>query len=239
MPTYTVTSTPASLTFTSGNTGNWRINQTATVKLPSAPTSDVTIYFSRRYAEFTPSSLTFTTTNWNTPQSVTVNMKSDPGADPTVDLSSVPANYRVPRRNQRAKVYNFQIRALDDVSPGNASGWVPSALLPAKPTGLTATPGDANVTLAWDDPANPTINNYQYQEGSGAWKDAAVGVTLGASTLTFTPTITATLGAFSLTFTTQDWNTYQTVTVKLASQPPAGTTTVTFNATAWSSRPPL
>ena len=55
-------------------------------------------------------------------------------------------------------------------------------------------------------------------------------MTLGASTLTFTPTITATLGAFSLTFTTQDWNTYQTVTVKLASQPPAGTTTVTFNA---------
>ena len=69
------------------------------------------------------------------------------------------------------KVYSFQIRAVDDVSPGHASGWVKSALLPAKPTGLTATPGNMNVTLAWTNPSNPTITKWQYQEGSGDWTD--------------------------------------------------------------------
>ena len=128
------------------------------------------------------------------------------------------------------KFYSFQLRALDDVSPGNVSAWVKSALLPAKPTGLTATPGNTNVTLAWTDPNNPTIHNWQYQQDSGDWKDAAVGVTLGSSTLTFRPGILATLGSSILTFTTQNWNDYQTVTVKLASQP-TGTTTVTFNRT--------
>ena len=127
------------------------------------------------------------------------------------------------------KFYSFQIRAVDDVGPGTASASVKSALLPAKPTGLTATPGDTNVTLAWTDPANPTIDMWQYQEGSNPWKDATIGVTFGSSTLTFTPSILATLGSSVLTFTPQNWNLYQTVTVKLASQPPAGATTVTFN----------
>ena len=127
------------------------------------------------------------------------------------------------------KFYSFQIRAVDDVGPGTASASVKSALLPAKPTGLTATPGDTNVTLAWTDPANPTIDMWQYQEGSNPWKDATIGVTFGSSTLTFTPSILATLGSSILTFTSQNWNVYQTVTVKLASQPPTGATTVTFN----------
>ena len=42
---------------------------------------------------------------------------------------------------------------------------------PAKAKGLTATAGNAQVTLFWNDPANPSITKYQYQqkEGSAAW----------------------------------------------------------------------
>ncbi|MDE2914099.1 MAG: fibronectin type III domain-containing protein [Paracoccaceae bacterium] len=42
---------------------------------------------------------------------------------------------------------------------------------PAKPTGLTATAGNAQVALSWTDPSDSTITKYQYQQkaGSAAW----------------------------------------------------------------------
>ena len=42
---------------------------------------------------------------------------------------------------------------------------------PAKPTGLTATPGNGKVELAWADPSDSSITKYQYQqkEGTNAW----------------------------------------------------------------------
>ncbi|MYG25973.1 MAG: hypothetical protein F4213_08100, partial [Boseongicola sp. SB0677_bin_26] len=40
--------------------------------------------------------------------------------------------------------------------------------VPAKPTGLTATPGDTQVTLAWTDPRNTTITKHQYRQKAGA-----------------------------------------------------------------------
>ena len=39
----------------------------------------------------------------------------------------------------------------------------PPPAVPAAPTGLTATAGDASVTLAWDDPSDSTITGYEYQ----------------------------------------------------------------------------
>ena len=38
---------------------------------------------------------------------------------------------------------------------------------PAKPTGLTATPGNEQVTLSWTDPKNSDITKYQYRRGTG------------------------------------------------------------------------
>ena len=74
-----------------------------------------------------------------------------------------------------AKVYVFQVRAVDPVSPGLASDWTPSAFLPAKPAGLTATPGNRNVTLAWTNPANPTIDKWQYRKNTETtWTDICV-----------------------------------------------------------------
>ena len=46
---------------------------------------------------------------------------------------------------------------------------------PSQPTGLTATAGDTQVRLSWDDPADSSITKYQYQETAGgvegSWED--------------------------------------------------------------------
>ena len=83
------------------------------------------------------------------------------------------------------KSYAYQIRAADSVGPGAPTGWVKSALLPAKPAGLTATPGNTNVTLAWTDPNDATISKWQYQQDSGDWTDIANS---GASTTSYVVT---------------------------------------------------
>ena len=46
-----------------------------------------------------------------------------------------------------------------------------AATVPAKPTGLSATAGDAQVSLSWTDPSDSTITKYQYRQraGSAAW----------------------------------------------------------------------
>ena len=61
---------------------------------------------------------------------------------------------------------------------------------PPAPTGLSATAGNARVTLRWADPGNPAITGYQYQRKSGAnawgaWTDIAGS---GASTTSLTVT---------------------------------------------------
>ena len=45
--------------------------------------------------------------------------------------------------------------------------------VPAKPTGLTATPGHGQVTLNWDDPNDASITGWQvqYKEGDGSYGD--------------------------------------------------------------------
>ena len=45
--------------------------------------------------------------------------------------------------------------------------------VPDAPAGLTATPGNSRVTLAWDDPENPNITGYKYQQ-----TETAPGITL-------------------------------------------------------------
>ena len=43
-----------------------------------------------------------------------------------------------------------------------------AATKPAKPTGLTATAGNAKVTLSWTDPGDSSITKHQYQQKAGA-----------------------------------------------------------------------
>ncbi len=79
--------------------------------------------------------------------------------------------------------YEFQIRARAGLRPGPASDAVSATPLaanaPAKPTGLTATAGNQQVTLSWTDPKNSDITKYQYRQGTGdpvswgGWTDFA------------------------------------------------------------------
>ena len=66
--------------------------------------------------------------------------------------------------------YYVQLRAVRDDTPG-----LPSALLDVRATshniGLTATAGNGEIALSWNDPGDSTITKYQYiqRSGDGAW----------------------------------------------------------------------
>ena len=70
--------------------------------------------------------------------------------------------------------YSLQVRAVDKVEGAGAG--LPSEVRatplkprPAKPTGLSAVPGDTQVKLSWNDPVegSPPINNYQLWQHAG------------------------------------------------------------------------
>ena len=70
--------------------------------------------------------------------------------------------------------YSFEIRAVAGTVEGTASDPVSGTPIrpPARPTGLTATTGDASgeVDLNWTDPGDDTITSYDYRIRSGsAW----------------------------------------------------------------------
>ena len=75
--------------------------------------------------------------------------------------------------------YAFRVRAVNIAGsgvPSDGASVTPVLGTPAQPTGLTAEAGDAQVTLGWDDPDNPSITHFQYQQaenngGYGAWTD--------------------------------------------------------------------
>ncbi len=78
--------------------------------------------------------------------------------------------------------YDFRVRAVAGTARGAASDAATATPVanppPAKPTGLTATPGNAEVVLKWNDPSNAAITKYQYRQrpagGSwGGWTDFA------------------------------------------------------------------
>ena len=63
-------------------------------------------------------------------------------------------------------MYEVQVKAVNDegASPWSASGQGTTAIpgAPARPTGLTATAGDREVTLSWNDPMDAAITKWQY-----------------------------------------------------------------------------
>ena len=68
--------------------------------------------------------------------------------------------------------YTFKIRAVNQSGNGLQAVAVARPLaVPAKPTGLTATAGDGQVTLNWTDPGNATITKWQYKQDAGQWTD--------------------------------------------------------------------
>ena len=68
------------------------------------------------------------------------------------------------------KTYGFRIRAVNTAGrPGRPSAEIRVTLrqAPARPTGVTATPGNGQVTLAWTGPTDATISKWQYQQKQG------------------------------------------------------------------------
>jgi hypothetical protein len=72
--------------------------------------------------------------------------------------------------------YEFRVRATNvsgDSTPSNVVSARPMPPLPAAPSGLTATPGDGQVTLRWT--ASPTPNVWywiEFRASGGAWQRA-------------------------------------------------------------------
>ena len=62
----------------------------------------------------------------------------------------------------------------------------PAVSVPAAPANLTATPGDGQVGVSWDDPGNITIRKYQYSTDGGANFNHINGSGRNTTSFTFT-----------------------------------------------------
>ena len=63
-------------------------------------------------------------------------------------------------------LHSFRIKAANSSGPGLESDEAVATpfAVPAKPTGLTATPGSAEALLEWDDPEDPEIDGWEYNQ---------------------------------------------------------------------------
>ena len=81
--------------------------------------------------------------------------------------------YTIPNLTN-GQAYTFAILAENDTGTSPVSAAVtatPRGGAPAKPTGLSAAPGAAEVTLTWDDPRDTSITKYQVKQGTANWAD--------------------------------------------------------------------
>ena len=93
--------------------------------------------------------------------------------------------YTVPNLTN-GQAYTFAILAENDTGtspPSAAVTATPRGGAPAKPTGLSAAPGNAEVTLTWDDPRDTSITKYQVKQRTAAWADIS-GSSAGTTTHT-------------------------------------------------------
>ena len=73
----------------------------------------------------------------------------------------------------------------------------PQGGAPAEPTGLSAAPGDAEVTLTWDDPGDDSITKYLVKQGAAAWAEIS-GSDAGTTSHTVRPLINGTPYTFQI-----------------------------------------
>ena len=90
-------------------------------------------------------------------------------------------------------VHRFEVRAVNGSGPGAPSGEAAATPLavPAKPAGLTATPGSGEVVLEWRDPADATITGWQYNQWpeNGQYEADWIAI-LGSTATTVRHTVT-------------------------------------------------
>ena len=81
--------------------------------------------------------------------------------------------YTVPSLTN-GQAHTFAIQAENDTGASPVSAAVtatPRGGAPAKPTGLSAAPGNAAVTLTWDNPRDASITKYQIKQDAANWAD--------------------------------------------------------------------
>ena len=150
--------TPPALTVAENASGTY------TVALTSEPTANVMVTVAGASGEVTfdtnpdmagtqTTPLTFTAGTWDTPQTVTVLAADD--ADTAND--SVTLSHSASGGGYNSVTGNLAVTVTDD-----------DAAAPDAPTDLTATKGNARVTLSWTDPSNSNIDGYEYRQGSGS-----------------------------------------------------------------------
>ena len=90
-------------------------------------------------------------------------------------------------------VYVFRVRAVNVAGAGVASDGVgvTPVSMPTAPTGLGASAGDARVTLGWDDPDDPSITHFQFQQAAGGGEYGAWFDVPGSDATTTTHTVTS------------------------------------------------
>ncbi|MCY4515785.1 MAG: fibronectin type III domain-containing protein [Acidimicrobiaceae bacterium] len=89
------------------------------------------------------------------------------------------ASKEIDSGHTRTKTDKHHVYGMSPVFKVPAAATSTATAKPAKPTGFTATAGNKQVTLGWDDPSNQSITKYQYQyrprsdtdSGYGDWTD--------------------------------------------------------------------
>ena len=119
------------------------------------------------------------TLTWNAPPRTAVIGEYRYSSDGGITWEAIPDSFAYPTRFTvtgltNGRTYTFALVAVNPNGSSPASASVtatPRGGPPAKPAGLAAEPGDAEVTLTWDDPLDPSISTYQLKQDAAAWAD--------------------------------------------------------------------
>ena len=105
------------------------------------------------------------------------------GTRTTADVTSLTNGTEYTFTVRAAAVSGGQTVVVGASSSVNAT---PTVAVPAAPTNLTATPGDGQVTVTWDNPHNISIRKYQYSADGGATFHHMNGSGRNTTSFTFT-----------------------------------------------------
>ena len=163
---------------------------TYTVGLATEPSGSVTVTVTPGAGvTVTPGALTFTTGTWGTAQTVTVTAvddRVDDGASKEVTVAHRSAGGG---GYAGVSVRTLTFTVTDDDPP-----------VPAKPENLTATPGDGQVALTWDDPGDASITAWQVRQQVGAGSYGAWTEIPGAVASTTSHLVTGLTNGTAYTF---------------------------------------